>query len=182
LSIPKTFSELVIRDADEDDIPAITAIYRHAVLNGTGTFEVEPPGEAEMKVRWRVMLTSNYPYIVAERRDERRVMGFAYANTYRTRAAYAKTVEDSVYVRDGFHGLGIGEMLLSNLIYESAVRGFRQMIAVIGDSENIGSIKMHEKLGFIKAGVLRSVGCKNDRWLDTVLMQFELPLPEEEQP
>ncbi len=181
MSIPKFFSEVVIRDGDEDDIPAITAIYAHAVLNGTGTFEIEPPGEAEMKIRRRIMLASNYPYIVAERRDERRVMGFAYANVYRPRAAYAKTVENSVYVREGFQGLGIGEMLLSNLIYQSAVRGFRQMIAVIGDSENIGSIRMHEKLGFTKAGVLRAVGRKNDRWLDTVIMQFELPLPTEEE-
>jgi phosphinothricin acetyltransferase len=175
LSIPKFFSEVVIRDLDEDDIPAITAIYRHAVLNGAGTFETEPPGEAEMKIRWRVTLASNYPFIVAERRDERRVMGFAYANAYRARAAYAKTLEDQVYVREGFQGLGIGEMLLSNLIYESAMRGFRQMIAVIGDSENISSIRMHEKLGFTKVGVLRQVSCKQDRWLDTVLMQFELP-------
>jgi L-amino acid N-acyltransferase YncA len=175
LSIPKFFNEVVIRDMDEDDIPAITAIYRHAVLNSAGTFETEPPGEAEMKIRWRVSLTSNYPFIVAERRDERRVMGFAYANAYRARAGYAKTVEDSVYVRDGFQGLGIGEMLLSNLIYQSAIRGFRQMIAVIGDAENIGAIRMHEKLDFVKAGVLRQVGRKHDRWLDTVLMQFELP-------
>jgi len=180
LAIPKFFSEVVIRDADEDDIPAITAIYKHAVLNGTGTFEIDPPGEAELKIRRRVMLASNYPYIVAERRDERRVMGFAFANVYRAGAAYAKTVEDSVYVRDGFHGLGIGEMLLSNLIYHSAMGGFRQMIAVIGDAENISAIRMHEKLGFTKTGVLRSVGRKHDRWLDAVLMQFELPLPEDE--
>ncbi len=180
MSIPKLFSEVVIRDLDEDDIPAITAIYRHAVLNGASTFETEPPGEAAMKVRWRVILASNYPFIVAERRDERRVMGFAYANGYRAGAAYAKTVEDSVYVREGFQGLGIGEMLLSNLIYESAVRGFRQMIGVIGDAGNISAIRMHEKLGFTKAGVLRQVGRKNDGWLDTVLMQFELPEKTEE--
>ncbi len=169
---------LVIRDCVEEDIPAITAIYRQAVLTGTGTFEIDPPGEAEMKIRRRVMLASNYPYLVAE--SERKVVGYAYANSYRPREAYAKTIEDSVYVRDGYQGMGVGHRLLAALIDESAERGFRQMIAVIGDSENNGSIRLHEKLHFAPAGVLRAVGYKHERWLDTILMQLELPITESE--
>ena len=169
---------LVIRACVEEDIPAITAIYRQAVLSGTGTFEIDPPGEAEMKIRRRVMLASNYPYLVAE--SERRVVGYAYANTYRPREAYAKTIEDSVYVREGYQGMGVGHKLLAALLEESAARGFRQMIAVIGDSENTGSIRLHEKLGFEQAGLLREVGYKQDRWLDTILMQLELPKVEVE--
>ncbi len=170
---------VVIRDCVEEDIPAITAIYRHAVLNSTGTFEIDPPGEAEMKIRRRVMLASNYPYLVAEN-SERKVVGYAYANSYRPREAYAKTIENSVYVRDGFHGQGIGQKLLAALIDKAAERGFRQMIAVIGDAENAGSIRLHEKLGFTPAGLLRAVGYKQERWLDTILMQLGLPLIEAE--
>lgn len=164
---------LFIRDGVEEDIPAITAIYRHAVLNGTGTFEIEPPNEPEMKIRRRVMLASNYPYLVAE--QDRKVIGYAYANKYHIREAYAKTVENSVYVREGFQQQGVGAKLLSVLIEEASSRGFRQMIAVIGDSENAGSIRLHQKLGFVHAGHLKSVGRKFERWLDAVLMQLELP-------
>jgi phosphinothricin acetyltransferase len=164
---------VVIRDCVEEDIPAITAIYRHAVLNSTGTFEIDPPGEAEMKIRRRVMLASNYPYLVAE--SDRKLVGYAYANSYRPREAYGKTIENSVYIREGFHGRGIGQKLLAALIDAAAERGFRQMIAVIGDAENAGSIRLHEKLGFARAGVLRAVGHKHERWLDTILMQLELP-------
>jgi len=163
---------LTIRDFDEDDVPAITAIYKHAVLNGTGTFEIQPPGEAEMKIRQRVMATSNYPYLIAEL--DRKVVGFAYVNSYRPREAYAKTVENSIYIRDGFQGKGIGQKLLERLVKEAAAGGFRQIIAVIGDSENIASIRVHEKVGFVHAGVLREVGFKNGRWLDTVMMQYAL--------
>jgi L-amino acid N-acyltransferase YncA len=169
-------NELTIRDCIEEDIPAITASGRQAVLNGTGTFEIDPPGEAEMKIRRRVMLASNYPYLVAE--SEGKVVGYAYANSYRPREAYLKTIENSVYVREGFQGKGVGEKLLAALIVQAAARGFRQMIAVIGDSENVGSIRLHEKLGFALAGVLRAVGHKHERWLDTTLMQLELPKPE----
>jgi len=164
---------LTIRDFDEDDVPAITSIYKHAVLNGTGTFEIQPPGEAEMKIRQRVMATSNYPYLIAEL--DRKVVGFAYVNSYRPREAYAKTVENSIYIRDGFQGKGIGQQLLERLVKETAACGFRQIIAVIGDSANLGSIRLHEKVGFVHAGVLREVGFKNGRWLDTVMMQFALP-------
>jgi len=164
--------DLVLRDCDENDIPAITAIYRHHVLNGFGTFEIDPPGEAEMKIRRRVMLAANYPYLVAEL--DGKVLGYAYANSYRSRPAYFKTVENSVYIRDGFQSRGIGRQLLAALIEQTAARGFRQMVAVIGDSENIGSIRLHEKLGFELIGNLRAVGWKQGRWLDTILMQLPL--------
>jgi phosphinothricin acetyltransferase len=178
VSNPEFLDELVIRDCVEEDIPAITAIYRQAVLNGTGTFEIEPPGEAEMKIRRRVMIASNYPYLVAE--SDRKIVGYAYANSYRPREAYLKTIENSVYVRERFQAKGVGQKLLAALIDEAAERGFRQMIAVIGDSENTGSIRLHEKLGFARAGLLRAVGYKHERWLDTILMQLELPRVESE--
>jgi phosphinothricin acetyltransferase len=164
--------DLVLRDCDENDIPAITAIYRHSVLNGYGTFETDPPGEAEMKIRRRLILIANYPFLVAEHAGK--LVGFAYANTYRPRAAYAKTIENSVYVRDGLQGRGIGRKLLFELIHRSAEGGFRQMIAVIGDSANLASIRLHEKLGFSLIGTMPSVGWKNGRWLDTVIMQLAL--------
>jgi phosphinothricin acetyltransferase len=172
VSDPELLSTLRVRDGDEEDIPAITAIYKHAVLTGTGTFEIQPPGEPEMKIRRRIMLASNYPYLVAE--HDRKVVGFAYANVYRPREAFAKTVENSIYVRDGFQGKGIGQKLLEALIAESKAAGFAQMVAVIGDSDNVASIRLHEKLGFTHAGVLRGVGRKFDRWLDTVTMQIAL--------
>ncbi len=164
--------QLVLRESDETDIPAITAIYRHAVLTGGATFEIDPPSEAEMKVRRRLMLKANYPYLVAE--SEGRVAAYAYANSYRQPPAYLKTVEDSIYVRDGMQGRGIGQKLLAALIDEATRRGFRQMVAIIGDSANLGSIRLHEKLGFASIGNLRAVGWKHGRWLDTVLMQRPL--------
>jgi L-amino acid N-acyltransferase YncA len=164
--------QLVLRESDETDIPAITAIYRHAVLTGCATFEIAPPSEAEMKIRRRLMLAANYPYLVAE--SEGRVVAYAYSNSYRQRPAFLKTVENSIYVRDGMQGRGVGHRLLAALIDETTLRGFRQMIAVIGDSANIGSIRLHEKLGFALIGNLRAVGWKHGRWLDTVLMQLPL--------
>lgn len=163
---------LVIRDCREDDVVAITAIYRHAVETGFGTFEIVPPSETEMKTRRRVLVGSKFPYLVAESGGE--IVGFAYSSSYRQRSAYSKTVESSIYVRDGMHGRGIGSKLQAALIEQTAARGFRQMVAVIGDSANIGSIRLHEKLGFTQTGTLRSVGWKKGRWLDTVLMQLAL--------
>jgi phosphinothricin acetyltransferase len=164
--------DLLLRDCEEDDIPSITAIYARAVLTGFGSFEIVPPGEAEMKIRWRRAVIDHYPFIVAE--DNRKILGFAYASAYRLRPAYDNTVENSVYVRDGFHGRGIGTRLLSRLVAEASGLDFRQMIAVIGDSDNKGSIKLHEKVGFTLIGILPSVGWKHGRWLDTVLMQRPL--------
>lgn len=163
---------LRIRACEAGDIPAITAIYRHAVLNGRASFELEPPDEAEMLRRREPLVTGGYPYLVAEIGGE--VVGYAYAGAYRPRPAYRNSVENSVYVIESGQGRGVGRLLLSALIDEAAARGFRQMIAVIGDSANTASIRLHEALGFNPVGVLRSVGWKHEQWLDTVLMQRAL--------
>jgi L-amino acid N-acyltransferase YncA len=163
---------LIIRACETGDLPEITAIYRDAVLTGTASFEIDPPDEAEMGRRRQALLDGRYPYHVAE--IEGRVAGYAYAGLYRARLAYRSTVENSVYVAEAFRGRGVARKLLSRLIEESAASGFRQMIAVIGDSANLPSIRLHEAAGFADVGVLRSVGWKHGRWLDTVLMQRAL--------
>jgi phosphinothricin acetyltransferase len=162
----------LVRPCEEADMEAITAIYRHAVLTGTATFEIEPPDVAEMRSRREALLKGGYPYIVAEADGE--VLGYAYAGTYRARPAYRGTTENSVYVREDSHGRGIGRALLAATIERTAEAGFRQMIAIIGDSGNAASIGLHAALGFAHVGVLRSVGWKHGRWLDTVLMQRAL--------
>jgi len=163
-----------LRPATANDIAAITAIYRPAVLHGTASFEVEPPDEAEMQRRYQAMAAAGYPYFVAEL--EGRVVGYAYANAYRTRHGYRFTVEDSIYIGPEAQGKGIGTALLKALIATSTAKGFRLMIAVIGDSRNYGSIALHRSAGFTFAGTIHSVGHKFDRWLDSVIM--ELPLGE----
>ena len=160
---------LVIRPSTEADIPAITAIYAHAVLNGTASFELEPPSAEEMAQRRTALFAGGYPYLVAAR--DGALLGYAYAGAYRARPAYRSTVEDSIYVDAAAQGQGIGRALLDALIRDSAARGFRQMIAVIGDSASRGSIRLHESLGFRHVGTLDCVGHKHGRWLDTVLMQ-----------
>ena len=169
-----------IRECEAGDIPAITAIYRHAVLTGRASFELEPPDEAEMLRRRETLLAGNHPYLVAEVRGE--VVGYAYAGAYRPRPAYRNSVENSVYVSNKMHGRGVGRRLLAALIDEATRRGFRQMIAVIGDSNNTSSIRLHEALGFGHVGVLRSVGWKHEQWLNTVLMQRALGLGDEAPP
>jgi phosphinothricin acetyltransferase len=151
---------------------AVTAIYRHAVLTGTATFEIEPPDVAEMTRRRAAILAGDYPYLVAE--QDGALAGYAYASLYRARPAYRFTVENSVYVREDLHGRGIGRLLLDRLIDETTRRGFRQMIAVIGDSANRASIGLHEAAGFALVGTHPSVGWKFQRWLDTVMMQRRL--------
>jgi phosphinothricin acetyltransferase len=160
---------LIIRPSAEGDIPAITAIYADAVLHGTASFELEPPSEEEMARRRAALVEHNYPYLVAER--EGALLGYAYAGPYRTRPAYRFTVEDSVYVARGAHGQGVGRALLSALIAACEARGFRLMIAVIGDKASTGSIRLHESAGFRHAGLLEPVGYKHGRWLASVLMQ-----------
>jgi L-amino acid N-acyltransferase YncA len=162
----------LVRPCEDDDMDAITEIYRHAVLTGTATFEIEPPDVAEMRSRRGALLKGGYPYIVAEADGE--ILGYAYAGTYRARPAYRSTTENSVYVREGSHGRGLGRALLAATIEQAAAAGFRQMIAIIGDSANAASIGLHAALGFEHVGVLRSVGWKHGRWLDTVLMQRAL--------
>lgn len=164
--------KIIIRPATPADIAAITRIYAEAVVNGTASFEIEPPHEAEMTRRQAALLNNGYPYLTAE--IEGLVAGYAYAGPYRSRPAYKWSVEDSIYVAPQMHRKGIGGLLLRRLVAESEQRGFRQMIAVIGDSAQIGSIAVHERAGFSHIGTLRSVGFKHGKWLDTVLMQRAL--------
>jgi L-amino acid N-acyltransferase YncA len=165
-------SEARIRPAGPGDIAAITRIYADAVNNGTATFEIEPPDQAEMARRQQSLLAGNYPYIVAERSGV--VAGYAYASHFHTRPAYHWSIEDSIYVDPKFHGQGLGRLLITRLLADAEARGFRQMIAVIGDSANAASIALHAALGFRLVGTLRSVGFKHGRWLDTVVMQRPL--------
>ncbi len=161
-----------VRPAVEADIPAIARIYAHHVLHGTGTFEAEPPDDAEVARRWSDVIAKRLPWLVAE--DAGEVVGYAYASAYRKRIGYRFTVEDSVYVRADWMGAGIGRMLLPALIAEAEALGKRQMIAVIGDSENLASVALHQRFGFREVGVLKAVGYKFGRWLDTIFMQKTL--------
>jgi L-amino acid N-acyltransferase YncA len=165
-------TELIVRGAQPADIPDITRIYAHAVEFGTATFEITPPDEAEMARRQQALLADGYPYLVAER--DRMIAGYAYVGPYRARPAYRWSVEDSIYVAPEFYRRRIGSTLLERLIAEADRRGYRQMIAVIGDSAQTASIAVHAKAGFTHIGTLRSVGFKHGRWLDTVLMQRAL--------
>jgi phosphinothricin acetyltransferase len=163
---------LSIRPTLVSDIPAITRISAHAVKHGTATFELEPPDEAEMLRRFDKLRTGGFPYIVAE--VEGAVAGYAYAGAFRERPAYRFTVEDSIYIAPEMHRRGIGRALLMRLIEEAEAAGFRQMMAVIGDSAQAGSIGVHRACGFEDAGVFKAVGFKFGRWLDTVQMQRAL--------
>jgi L-amino acid N-acyltransferase YncA len=168
----KSISGLALRAAGPDDIPAITRIYAQAVSLGTASFELEPPDEAEMARRLNTLMTGGYPYLVAELFGA--IAGYAYAGPYRARPAYKWTVENSIYIAPEFHRRGIGLVLLKRLIAESEQLGFRQMIAVIGDSAQTPSIALHAAAGFDMIGTLRAVGFKHGRWLDTPLMQIAL--------
>src|ERR1700682_1294648 len=161
-----------IRAAAAPDLPAIAEIYDHAVRYGTATFELIPPDLPEMTRRCGGLMDGGFPYLVAAL--EGRVAGYAYAGAYRPRPAYRFTVENSVYLQPDIHRRGIGLQLLQRLIAESEARGYRQMIAVIGDSANAGSIGVHTKCGFQMIGTHPDVGFKFGRWLDTVMMQRAL--------
>ncbi len=165
-------SDVLLRPAEARDIAAITQIYADAVLNGTASFELTPPDQAEMTRRYEMLVRTGYPYLAAELSGA--VAGYAYAGPYRARPAYQWTVENSIYVAPRFHRRGIGLALLKRLIAEAERRGFRQMIAVIGDSAQTPSIALHAAAGFAPVGVLRSVGFKHGKWLDTPLMQIAL--------
>jgi L-amino acid N-acyltransferase YncA len=165
-------SSLEIRPAAPADLTAITGIYQHAVLYGTATFELIPPDLVEMTRRFEALTDGGYPYFVAV--FEGRVIGYAYAGAYRPRPAYRFTVENSVYLEPAIHRRGIGLQLLQRLIGECEARGYRQMIAVIGDSANAGSIGVHTRTGFAMIGTHPNVGFKFGRWLDTVMMQRAL--------
>lgn len=161
-----------IRPATEADLPIVTEIYEHAVRYGTATFELIPPDLAEMTRRFRALIEGGFPYFVGML--EGRVVGYAYAGPYRPRPAYRFTVENSVYLQPAIHRRGIGLLLMQRLIPECEARGYRQMIAVIGDSANAGSIGLHTKTGFQMIGTHPCVGFKFGRWLDTVMMQRAL--------
>lgn len=159
-----------IRDARPDDVEAITDIYAHHVLHGTGTFEEVPPSAEEMANRIAEVQRQGWAWLVAE--DEGgRILGYAYFAQFRPRSAYRYAAEDSVYVRDDVRGQGVGKALVAALLQRAAAAGFRQMFAVIGDSENAGSIGLHASLGFRQVGVLKAAGVKFGRWLDVVFMQ-----------
>jgi len=161
-----------IRAIGDADLPTVHAIYAHHVAHSLGTFETEPPALREMRARRDNTVQSGLPYLVAE--VEGRVAGYAYANHFRPRAAYRSTVEDSVYVAHDATGLGIGRALLNELIQRCTALGLRQMLAVIGDSQNAASIGAHRACGFSYVGVMTSVGRKFDRWVDVVIMQRSL--------
>ena len=161
-----------VREARIDDVAAIQSIYAHHVLHGLGTFETEPPDTAELRVRFSQITAGGFPYLVAVDADQ--VIGYAYANLFRTRAAYRYTVEDSIYVAPYAVGHGVGRTLLDELIAHCIARGLRQMLAVIGDSGNVGSIRLHRACGFDHVGTMKGVGRKFDRWVDVVIMQRAL--------
>ncbi|MGS1079342.1 N-acetyltransferase family protein [Pseudoxanthomonas beigongshangi] len=163
---------LHIRDASEADIPAIAALYADEVRERVATYEYDVPDETEMAQRMRAVQAAGYPYVVAER--DGRFAGYAYASSYRSRIGYRWTVEDTVYIVPEHQGQGVGKALLQYLIDACAARGFRQMVAVIGEPANGASVALHEKLGFRTIGVFQGLGRKHGRWLDTVQMQRAL--------
>ncbi len=171
-SKPAEAARIVIRASREADMPAIHRIYAHHVMHGFGSFEEEPPDLAELMRRRAEYLSRRLPYLVAEM--DGRIVGYAYAGPWRTRTAYRYTVENSIYVDPAHTKHGIGRTLMAELIAQCTALGFRQMIAVIGDSGNAPSIKLHEAMGFVHAGNLRNVGRKRGRWLDSVMMQRTL--------
>ncbi|WGD56686.1 GNAT family N-acetyltransferase [Bradyrhizobium sp. CB1650] len=164
--------DVVIRDATEVDMAEVQRIYAPYVLNGLATFEEVPPALDEMLKRRAAVLSAGLPYLVAE--VDRKVAGYSYATSYRPRPAYRHTIEDSVYVSEAMRGRGIGLALLQELIARSEAGPWRQMLAVIGNSQNVGSIALHRRMGFQQVGTLRSVGFKLGQWVDTVLMQRPL--------
>jgi len=165
-------SDVTIRPATAADIPAITAIYAFEVRDKTASFELTPPDAAEMTRRFEALHDNGFPYLVAEVNE--RVAGYAYAGPYRPRPAYRYTVENSVYLDPAYYRRGIGSALLNELIAQCTARGFRQMIAVIGDSANAASIGLHQSAGFAMIGTHPNVGFKFGRWLDSVQMQLAL--------
>jgi L-amino acid N-acyltransferase YncA len=165
-------SRYTIRDASSADLDAVQAIYAHHVRHGLASFEETPPDLLEMQRRYRVVLAVGLPYLVTEL--DGKVRGYAYAGPYRTRPAYRFSLEDTVYVEPGYEGRGLGSALLGALVARCEELGYRRMVAVIGDSDNHPSIRLHARLGFRKCGVIPSVGFKFGRWVDTVLMERPL--------
>ncbi len=169
-----------IRASRDEDIPAMTAIYAHHVLNGTGTFETAPPTLQDMAARRADVLARELPYLVAEKDGQ--ILGFAYCNWFKPRPAYRYSAEDSIYMADGARGQGAGKQLLAALAAAAETAGVRKLIAVIGDSANQGSVRVHEAVGFTPVGVLKSCGWKFGKWLDVVLMEKALGLGDSTSP
>lgn len=165
-----------IAPAEARDMPAITAIFAQEVTHGLATFEEVPPSEADMTARWQGAIEAGYPFVVA--RAGERVLGYAAAGAFRPRPAYRFSVENSVYVAKDARGQGVGRTLLSEIVTQCEAGPWRQMVAVIGDSGNAGSIALHTSLGFTHRGILRDVGFKFGRWVDTVMMQRALSGPD----
>lgn len=163
---------VTIRTVEEHDFIAIHRIYEDQVLNGVSSWEEEPPSVEEMKARCQNIVDGGFPYLVATEGDK--LLGYAYASSYRGRIGYRFTVENSVYVSEEARGKGVGRFLMDSLITECETLGFRQMIAVIGSSDNSASINFHERMGFDRVGVLPSIGFKFGRWMDSVIMQLSL--------
>lgn len=163
---------LLLREAEAADLEAMRAIYAEQVLTGTASFELVPPEPEEFARRRAAVRAAGLPWLVAE--AEGRLLGYAYAGPYRPRPAYSFTVEDSVYVDPSARGRGVGRALLAATIEAATAAGCRQMVAVVGDSANQGSIRLHEALGFRRLGAFEAVGFKFGRWLDTVLLQRPL--------
>ena len=164
---------MLIRAATPADVPAITAIYAHHVLHGTGTFEEVPPDAAEMAGRFARITGQGWAWLVAEAPDGS-LLGYAYHAPFRDRSAYRHTAEDAIYVRDDVRGQGVGKALVEALLVRAEAAGLRQMYALIGDSENVGSIGLHAACGFRQIGVMKGAGLKFGRWLDVVIMQRTL--------
>ena len=160
---------LTIRPSRDEDVAAITVIYAHHVLNGTGTFETEPPTEADMAGRRADVLSKNLPYLIAEQDGE--VLGFAYCNWFKPRPAYRFSAEDSIYIADSARGQGLGAKLLAELTKAAEAVGVRKLMAVIGDSANLGSVGVHRAQGFSHVGVFKDCGWKFGQWRDIVLME-----------
>lgn len=163
---------MIIRPANEQDITQITQIYSHHVLNGTGTFEIDPPSEQDMQARWQDVCSKKLPYLVLE--DDGQIMGFAYCNWFKPRPAYRFSAEDSIYMHADSVGKGMGRLLMSELLAQAQRAGIRKLIAVIGDTANAGSIGLHNAMGFVHVGTIGACGWKFDQWLDVVLMEKAL--------
>jgi phosphinothricin acetyltransferase len=162
----------IIRPSQAEDLSAITAIYQHHVLNGTGTFEIDPPTQEDMAARRADVLNKGLPYLVIE--ADGLVQGFAYCNWFKPRPAYRFSAEDSIYLAPHAAGKGWGRLLLTELCLAAELSGIRKLIAVIGDSANAGSIGVHKTLGFEAVGTVKSCGWKFNRWLDIVMMEKAL--------
>ena len=171
---------LIVRPSQDADLGAIAEIYAHHVRHSTGTFETEPPSLHEMGQRRADVLAKGLPYLVAA--QDAQVLGFAYCNWFKPRAAYRYSAEDSIYLAPAAQGRGVGRLLLTELVRQAEAAGIRKLIAVIGDSANAGSVGVHSALGFNRVGVLQSCGWKFDRWLDVVMMEKALGIGDKAPP